>query len=101
MTPEEKDATLGRLVREYKAAGELIACLSSSVRSAAQDLADVDKLLYDVGKESQLRQALRNLDLDPIATLPARLPELQKALRRKEDLKTRLINMGYRDIIQA
>ncbi|MCY4108305.1 MAG: hypothetical protein OXG11_04655 [Chloroflexi bacterium] len=99
MTEAEQDATLGRLVREYKATRELIACLSSSVRSVARDLGDIDKLLYSADKESQLLAVLKAINLDFVATVTSRIPELQDALRRKEDLQTRLINMGYRDFV--
>ena len=79
----------------------MIACISSEVRDAVQDLADIDKLLYSADDEGHLDHALGQVDLDVAATLPARLPELKEALRRNQGIKTHLISMGYRDFVQA
>ena len=100
MTTAEQDETLGGLIREYKAVGESIACLSSGIRESARELTCVDQMLYDVDQESPLAGALRNLDEEAIVILPERLADLRNALRRKEDLQTRLINMGYREFVQ-
>ncbi|MCY3913975.1 MAG: hypothetical protein OXG43_12145 [Chloroflexi bacterium] len=110
MTGTERAETLGCLLQNYKQSREDIACLSSGVRDAAQTLAKIDALLkesdsdHTSSREASLLAELSSLSsraVEAISETPRRLTELHDALRRKRDLKIRLDNLGYRDLIRS
>ena len=100
MTEQEQNATLGCLLRQYKETRNDIACLSSGIRDAAQALAAIDEKLYRPDDEGELQSCLGQPSFDAVGQAERRLGELQRALRRKQDLRVRLDNLGYRDLIR-
>ncbi|MDE2990061.1 MAG: hypothetical protein OXU21_03200 [Chloroflexota bacterium] len=100
MTPTEKDAQLGAILRDYKEAREEVMCLVVGIRRAAKTLEDVTEIL---AKPSDIELASRvgHVDTRDLESVAERIDSVQRVLRHRDALKSQLIELGYRDIIQA
>ncbi len=99
MTDNERDAELGRTLREYMEHREQIGCLPSKLGRTAEAIADV---LMDEKKDSRLvatemSNALKKIDDTNVADAIAQLSD---AWARRETLRERLNEQGLGGVVQ-
>ena len=101
MTDNERDAELGRTLREYMEHREQIGCLRSKLGRTAEAIADVLKVM-DEKKDSRLvatemSNALKKIDDTNVADAIAQLSD---AWARRETLRERLNEQGLGGVVQ-
>ena len=101
MTEDQRDAEIGRTVREYKEHDELIACLKARLTRASTAIGDLLKAV-DEKKEPRLvataaANAAKQLGDTDVA---GAMEELSETWQRRETLRKTLEAQGYGRVMQ-
>ena len=101
MTDNERDAEIGRTVREYKEQGEKLGCLRSRLGRTADAIAEVIKAM-DEKKDSKLFSTVASnaLKMTGDTNVSETIADMSDAWSKREALQKRIQEQGFGGVVQ-
>ena len=101
MTENQRDAEIGRTIREYKEQDELIACLRARLSRSATAINDLLKAIDEKSDPSLVATAAANAAKQAgVTNVAEAMTELSEAWQKRETMRKSLEAQGYGRVIQ-